>query len=282
MRYGRQRVTIPGWLRVVVFVLVALAFAIATAVIVHAHPELLDDTTLWPLLVVVALVPPMVTLNAIEVQLSARYLGLSIRWADAYAITVLGTGANMLPLPGAMVVRSAALARHGATAMKGTAVTLAFALSWVAMSCLYSGAALWLVGRERYGAAVLAVGAAALIAFGALSIVKYEQPASRIALALATKLGVVVLEAVELYFSFRALALDVTFAGASAIAISSVAGAAIAVVPAGLGVREGAGALVAELVGLGRARGFLAVALCRIVNMIVLVPIAIYLSVRRE
>ena len=266
----------------VVFVLVAGAFAIATVAIVRAHPELVDDTTLWPLGVVVALVPAMVTLNAIEVRLSAGYLGLSIRWANAYAITVLGTGANMLPLPGAMLVRSAALARHGATATRGTAVTLVFALSWVAMSCLFSGAALWLADRERYAVAVLAAGIAATIAFCALSIARYRQPASRIVLALATKLGVVVLEAIELYFCFRALAVDVTLVEAAAIQISSVVGAAIAVVPAGLGVREGAGALVAELVGLGRARGFLAVALCRIVNMVVLVPLAIYFSVRRE
>jgi uncharacterized membrane protein YbhN (UPF0104 family) len=271
---------LPGWARQATFVAAAIAFTAAIVTILRSHPELLESTDPVTLLAVVALVPLMVSLNAAEYRLSGRYIGLEIRWRKALEITVLGSAANMLPIPGAVLVRSAALAQHGSSLARGSGVTFAFAGSWIATACLYSGAFLWAVGQPHYGFPIVVVGGVALVAFCALTVFKYEQTLAMAGAALIIKLAVVACEAGQLFLCCQALGLEVTFADASAMQLSALAGSAFAIVPAGLGVREGVGALLAELIGLGRARGFLAVALNRVCNMAVLIPVALILSAR--
>ena len=273
---------IPRWIRSTVWVLAAAAFIAAAVIIVRRHPELLHDLRLLPLAAALALVPLAVGLNVIEYRLSARYLGLSVSWAKALEIIVLGSAANMLPLPGATVVRAAGLVGEGGRPAKSAGVTLTFACSWLAVSCLYSGGALILCGYREYGIPVTIAGSIALVAFFAISMFAFGRRLGLPLAASAIKLGVVVVEAIQIYLCFASIHIPISFTAASAIQVSAVAGSALAIVPAGLGVREGVAALLGAVIGLGHASAFLAVALNRMLAMILMVPLALLLAARRK
>jgi uncharacterized protein (TIRG00374 family) len=90
----------------------------------------------------------------------------------------------------------------------------------------------------------------------------------------------VVLDAIRIYLCLAALGTDATFAQASAFAVASAAGSAVSIVPGGLGVREAVTAALAPAVGLAAAVGFLAAALNRLIGLPVMVPLALWLSLR--
>ncbi len=273
---------IPRWIRSTVWVLAAAAFIAAAVMIIRKNPALLHDLRLLPLTAALALVPFAIGLNVLEYRLSAMYLDLSVTWAKALEVIVLGSAANMLPLPGATVVRAAGLVGEGGKPARSAGVTLTFACSWLAVSCLYSGAALLLSGYREYGVPVVVAGSLALLTFFAISVLAFRRQLGLPLAASAIKLGVVVVEAIQIYLCFASIHIEISFTGASVIQLSAVAGSALAIVPAGLGVREGVAALLGGIVGLRHAYAFLAVALNRVVAMILMVPLALLLAARRK
>ena len=96
--------------------LVSMLFiAVGVAVSLAREPGLLRDID-WAylLLVLCCGVPVTITLNAYEFLLSGRLVGQRIPFPRALEIAVVGTAANMLPLPGATLVRIVGLKASGA------------------------------------------------------------------------------------------------------------------------------------------------------------------------
>ena len=93
----------------VLFLLVGIAISL------DSNPEVLSDLDWRPLLVLVLVaVPVTIMLNAYEFVLIGRLVGREIGMPAAIEISIIGTAANLLPLPGATMVRVAALKAAGA------------------------------------------------------------------------------------------------------------------------------------------------------------------------
>ena len=212
----------------------------------------------WQAIALVMLigVPFTALVNALEFLVSARMVGATFPILRAMKVTVVGSAANMLPLPGSTMVRILALKASGVNFAKGTSITLLLALVWNGMALFYAGLMLlqFDAGVVAWGLGV--TGAGVLLA-SAWATRHSGAGMSDFLRIVVLKFAMVLIDAVRIYLCFLALRLDVSFAQASTFVVSSVFGSAVSIVPAGLGVRELASAAMAPLVGVAVAAGFL-------------------------
>lgn len=263
----------------------AIGFGIGIYLSYRAQPEILSNLNLAPLFAIVTIgVPATVFLNAVEFQLSAKLIGRPFNLAQSAEITVVGSVANMLPIPGGTMVRVAALKSAGASLKHGTAVTLLVSVLWIGIAFIYSG--LWVFGLGNalwpgLGPAFIFGGIAALAVSVALCF-RLTENKSVVAYLALNKMALVLVDATRMYLCFRVLGLDGTFAQASVLTVSSVTGAAVSIVPAGLGIREGVAALLGPVVALAASSAYLATGLNRLVGLSVMAPFAVFLGMRKS
>jgi uncharacterized membrane protein YbhN (UPF0104 family) len=268
----RIRRPAPGPLRsaillaAVVFFAGGVALAAAHFPSEHGHPR-------WVLLVLVATIGPcgFTACNVAEYRLTARLAGHSVTWSHALRIAVLGSAANLLPLPGAMLVRTRALAGMGSTYGAALGSTLTVGLIWL-------GTASALAGTFQLGGAHRAigagVGAAGLVVLGiAFRILTRRRPGAEGARLM---IRLVIVEAVltafaalRIYLVILGFGFHVTPPQAVALTLAGVLATVTGVVPGGLGVREGLSAAIGPLVGLPASVSLLAAAFERLADLTV-------------
>ena len=261
-----------------------LGFVLGIYLSYRVQPDVLSNLNWGPFaLVALVGVPMIVVLNTLEFQLSARLLERRFSFSQAAEVTIIGSVANMLPLPGGTMVRVAALKAAGAGLGQSTAATfLVFGL-WVGIAFVYSGLWIFWLGITTFnlGLMFLAIGAAALgvCVFHSLQLSKNKTVVAQLT---AVKLGLVVVDALRIFGCLLALGHVVSFPQASVLAVSSVMGAAVSIVPAGLGIREGVAAMLAPIVALTAASAFLAASLNRIIGLSMMAPVALFLSLSKS
>ena len=124
---------------------VAIVFLVAgLAMSISAHPNLLSDIDLGPVLVLLLVTVPLtIILNAIEFSLTGQLMQVQISPQRCLETTILGSAANMLPLPGSTIVRIAALKAAGAGYTKSTAVSILVAINWLGIAFICAGVGFW-------------------------------------------------------------------------------------------------------------------------------------------
>lgn len=222
-----------------------------------------------PIVVVaVVLVPSTIAVNALELVALGRLLDQRLEPRTAVRVVVLGTAANLLPLPGAAALRIQALAGGGATYRAATGVNVAAAVSWLGSAAAVAGVALLTLGRAQLGGAVLVVGllglGVGLVAAGRLATV--TSPHRDVALLAAVEVATVIAHALRLVLLLAAIGAGASFAEATVIGTSGPLAAAAGVFPAGLGIAEAAAAGAGALVGVTAAASFAAAALNRLIG----------------
>lgn len=255
------------------------------AVAVVNFPDDLDPEPRWWLLALVVVCGPLATvaLNGLEYVQQGRLLDRRIALRDAVRVSVLGTAANLLPLPGSVIVRTGALARNddvGVARAAGTTATVGVA--WLGASALVAGALQPFAGRALLGASLLAVGLA-LLALTAM-LVRRSQLADGVvsvfASIVAVETATVVVGALRLFGCVAALGLDVTAAQAVGLTLAGVLASATGVFPAGLGIREALIAVASPLLDLPAAVGLLAATVDRLAGLVVLAVLTALLAAR--
>jgi len=230
-------------------------------------------------IVLVLLIPITIALNAVEFILIGHSIGTRSRFFEAVEITIIGTAANMLPLPGGTMVRIAALKAGGADFKKGASGTLLVAMIWLSLSFLYAGMWIHTLRPGLVSTSFLVIGVAStLVCF--LWSNKLGSSRRTLYLTLLTKGVLVVVDSLRLYLCLLAVGADASFAQASTLAVSGVLGSAVSIVPAGLGVREVVASMVGLLVGLAASFSFVAASLNRILGLVFILPIAGILALR--
>ncbi len=236
-----------------------------------------SDLSWSPLVALVLLgIPATVALNALEMELSANFISRRFGLRRSLTLTVFASASNMLPLPGAAMVRVAGLASVGGTVRRATAVTLLIALMWLGVAFAFSGAFL-LSTAPLMGGLALAVGLSmvtGLVGWGRVLTGRWRTGLRLVAL----KACLVTVSVARLYLCFMIIGEPALPGQVVIFAISGIVGSAVSIVPAGLGVRELVSAGLAPLVGLSAASAFLATALDRVVGMIVMVGLAAVLT----
>lgn len=252
------------------------AFVLTAALAFAALPEDLDVEP-WLLVASALLVSPLSTVaNAAEFAATARALGRRVPPAEALRVAVLSSAANLLPLPGAVAVRTHQL-RGAAGAKRAFGVTAGAGICWLGTALLAAGLADLAANHRAAGLVPAALGAAGV----ALAWFLVRRAATSAPSAWwwiwACEIGQVAVGAARLALAVAALGSPVDLAQALGLAVAPVAGSAVGVLPGGLGVREAIAASIAALVDLPAAVGGAAAAVDRILGLVVvaaLVPLA--------
>jgi uncharacterized membrane protein YbhN (UPF0104 family) len=232
---------------------------------VHREPR-------WELLALVALVGVPLTLafNAAEYQVAAAVVGHRVPFISALRVGTLAAAANLLPIPGAVLVRANAIRRLGASyrriALSAGVTTVAF----IGAPCLVASLLLAASGEIAFTVILAAAGVLLLgLALGVLTVERGFREGGRILLAAeARAVGALLVKAGRLYLVLLAFHYDAGARQALTLAIGAVIGTALGFFPAGLGAAEALAAALSPLVGISAAVGFVANAIDRVISMI--------------
>ena len=258
-----------------------LLFVVAFALGLRTVPPGTVDVTAWPFALVVLAVPATSVANALEYAVAARIGGRRVVGWEAIEVSVLSSAANLLPLPGAALVRVRAMRRAGTSYRRALSVTAVVGGAWLATSLVLAGALL----AVRRDAAVAGPGIAAVLVIGLLGLVASAVAVRSLAAGgealrlsaalLATEVLTVALAGLRYLLVLRGLGLDAGLEQAVALTVAGVLASAIGFVPGGLGLREALAGVIAGLVGLPAAVGVLAAAVDRLVALPVLAALAV-------
>jgi uncharacterized membrane protein YbhN (UPF0104 family) len=252
------------------------AFVVFAVLAVRSLPHI-DKPVRWELIVVAGLVcvPVIVVLNALEFRLMAHFAQHHPPMLEILQITVLGSAANLLPMPGAVMVRLANLRKAGVRVRRGLNLSAIIGLAWLGTACVLGGVVqLW--SHTVFALATLAIGST-LLAIAALMLTRSLDEGTRVAGALelfAIECAFILMQSLRLFLIAAALRFDVSFAQTTTLAIATVAAAAIGFLPSGLGAREAIAAILAPIVGFPAAVGLVITAVDRLVSLTVLSVLA--------
>lgn len=266
----------------------AVVFAIAMVLSLKALPEGQHDLVWWAILVTGLVgIPTLIVLSAVEYTASAGVLGHHVRLREALPIALYARAANLLPIPGAALVRMQALKRAGSTYGKAASATMATALFWMGGALLVGGIVLVpfhplvALGFLAGGVVTCALG---YVAVRSIVARRDDDPGTgeavrRSAVLLLVEVLMVAIRGVLFWFVMIGFDIGGSFQGAMVLPVAVVLASALGFFPAGLGVREVISGGLARLVGDTAASGVLASGLDRLVSLPVMAAIAITLAV---
>jgi hypothetical protein len=232
----------------------------------------------WELLAIVGLVgvPLTLVLNAAEYQVTAAILGYRVPFVPALRIGVLATAANMLPIPGAVLVRARGIRKLGASYGKIALSAGIVATCFIGTVCLLAGGVLVASGQLGVGWPLAGAGLLLLV-FALATLVAERGPRQGVRLLFAAgarATGAILVKAVRLYLVLVALGYEAGVTQALTLTLAAVVVTALGFFPGGLGAAEVLSAALSPLVGLSAAVGFVASAVDRLISMFGLAVIA--------
>lgn len=222
----------------------------------------LTDLNLFALFTVACFVPVSIIFNGLELQLCAKVASRHLSFGKAIGYGSMATIANLLPIPASIIIRGGALVSSGARIAQAGRILVAAAAMWLVMAIGISGFFLttsWIAGIITLASAVLIV---------AISLWISNRSSVETAFSfIGVRAIMLVVLIIRLYFCFIAINSAIALEEAAIYSVAGIAGTAVAIVPAGLGIAEGFGALIAEAAGSDPAAAFLALGLNRILGL---------------
>lgn len=253
--------------------LLALAVAIFAGAAVFGLRSLPSISTgiRWQFFALAGLlgVPLTIATNTGEYLWMASISGSRVRLLDALRVSILASAANLLPIPGAVMVRAQALKNLGSSYRRAFSSTAIVGIAWIATTLSIAGL---LQGSRSLGLSVALVGGGIVgltaSAFATRAMTD-AGPSQRFAILVAIESGAVLAGGLRLFLVLKGLGIETSFAAAVALTIGITIASAVGFLPGGLGLRELVAGAVAPVVGLAAAAGLLATAVDRVVGLIV-------------
>lgn len=273
----------PSTWRTVLLVIGLIGFLTVTVVAYRNLPPAPGPVLVWPLAVVAGiLVPGTILLNAMEYVLTARFLGHRVGSREALEVSVLTSAANLLPVPGSLLVRARGLRSHGATTIESTRTPILVGVLWAGVAAATAG--VWLGVRMAHPIVVLGGIASLGIGVAALLTLVRRAPVRRppVTFLFLVELGLVTVAAVRSILVLTAIGFPADIADGLALALSSVAATALGIIPGGLGIREFLSAAMVTLVDTPAAAGALVASIDRLLGLGVLGIVTILVLVVRD
>lgn len=205
----------------------------------------------WPIPLLLVTTPCTVLLNAAEFRAMGAINGHVVGWVAAVRLTVVAGAANLLPLPGGVVVRTQALRLRGSSYQHALAANAAAGVAWLGTGCVVVGMLLAVNPDHRLAAGplVLAGGVCLVGVTAILRRVDRARVTGNLSQLLLIETGAIAVGGARLFLLFEVLGLSASIAQAITLTSSQIIAAAVGIFPAGLGLREllagGIGALVA-------------------------------------
>lgn len=269
---------ISARLRRIAFVCALAIILVGIAGALTQEPTLLQqvDVTAWLLLLLCA--PLTIFANSFQFWLSIRLLKVPLRPVDALSVTVFGTAANMLPIPGGSLLRIAALKTDTNTYRDTTLITALVTLSRLGTGLVVAGISLGLLGLHAFAAAALGIGVTILIAVVLALAMFFASSLTWILSLAAVQLSMVTIGGLRIWLAFNTLGEPIAMLQALVIALAGIAATIIGLAPGGLGIAEITAAGIAVLIGLSAGTAFLAATLNRLTGFLVVAVVAVALA----
>ena len=261
------------------FTLMGIVFVFGLIYSVYQSPRLLLEAN--PVaFAAIALVsfPAVLATTVIRYRLLALASGKHMTLFTAARIVVTGISANMLPLPGGIMVRAAGLTEDGKRFARATRFSLAATFIWLGVASTFSGTFAVLLGLSIVGS--VAIGLGLLLVAAGLASFPRDTVYSFLALIVGTNGLLMAFMTLQYWLAFAATGAPIGIAQAAFLTICGPIGVVIAVAPAGIGVTELSAATLSNLIGVDPTQAFVALALSRIAQ--ILVTSALTLTLRHE
>jgi len=237
----------------------------------------------WPYLATSAFIvsPVMVLWMGAQYRLSGKLTGHTIHVGEASRIAILSGAANLLPIPGSVIIRAEALRSKGVTFKRSALASALVGVAWLGSSGVLAGI-LILSENLVVGVVALVLGLAGLgmYAAGVRSLVPPEEVRNLVVLGALQGAGMALTAGLNLFVVTRGLRFDASVASTFLVSTSGVISAAIGIFPGGLGLREAMAAGLSGFTGLTAAEGTLAATTVHLTIVVVLLLAAIAISVR--
>lgn len=209
----------------------------------------------------------LMILNAFEYRLSTEIAGNRRPFGEAFRVALYASIANLLPIPGGVLVRVAGLRSSGARTGTALGATALIGVVWLTLGALV-GAAVLLAAQEVIAAAALAAIAATAIVVACLVLPRPEIPVgSVVARAIMIEGAFLLLAMVRIVLTGTGIGIVLGFKEGSLLAVASVLAATVGLIPGGLGLWEGLSALLMSVVDVAPEVGFLTAAVVRMENI---------------
>lgn len=246
---------------------------LATAVAAGGVPPL-SEISLWWLLPALLLAVVTLVLNGIEFALAGRLAGHAILTREAIRVSAMSSAANVLPIPGAALVRIQALRKREMRTGLAVALTAGVGLVWVGIGGLL--AALVVAADRQLPAAAGILLFGGLSTSGGLVLLLRGSHATRRRLAGIVGFEVVAtgITALRIFVIGRALVPEFDLASSACLALIGILSTAAGVFPGGLGIREALSATVSGVASVDPASAVVVSALDRLISYIVLGVVA--------
>lgn len=236
----------------------------------------------WVPLAVAFLVaaPASLILKALEFRVAAGVAGQHPSRRRSLDVAVVSSAANLLPLPGSLLVTVRSLSEDGSTYGKAIAASAVPGLAWLGITGLVGGVAIGIEGTLWLAVVVVAAGIGAMTGATVLfnSTAPTEGRARLGATILIVEAGWLAVSAVRLGLAVSALGVSIEPTQAVALSVAGALTVAIGFFPGGLGVREALIAALAPLIGLPFDTGVLLGSLDRVVWLAFLALAALMLT----
>ncbi len=270
-------------------VLLAVAFVAFVAMgwlAIANFPDEPEPEPRWALLVAVGVLGPLVTvfLNGLEYRQQGRLVDRVVPIGDAIRVSVLGTAANLAPVPGSVLVRTSALVSEQTGVKRAAATTATVGVAWLGASAFAAGVLQPVADRVLLGAVLVGAGVALLAA--TYFLVRRVAPADGtnavFAAIVLVELGTVIVGGLRLLGIIAGLGLDVSLAQALGLTLAGVIASATGIFPAGIGIREALVGLISPVLGLEPAVAVAAAAADRLAGLLVLAVLTAVIVARRD
>ena len=216
------------------------------------------------LLNLILLAPANFIVAALSLRINAVALGREISNGKSLYTVAVANVAELLPVPGGALVRGAALVNAGARVGESARIVALTSILTLLMTLCLSLSALAILAAPVWG--WLAVASSAGLVVLLVLLVRITGASHVIAMILI-RIVMLTLTLVRLSVAFATFGVSIDWIEAALYVVAPTLGAAVAIVPAGLGVNEAIAAGLATLISASSASAFLAVTLNRVLGL---------------
>lgn len=261
-----------------VLVVSSVAFAVVSVLAFRSMEDQLRAAN-WTLVLIASGVGATLSqfLNSLEFREIGRASGTDFSVIESVRISLIGSAANLLPIPGSVIVRLRAISTHGSSLRKGAAASAGVGAYFVGVTLFVAGL-VSVVSNLWFSAITACVGAFAVAgAFLLLRGVGVTSLALHVRVV-AIELLLVVIGGLRITLVLTGLGFDISLAQGVGLTVAGAITTAVGFFPGGLGLREGLVAAISPLVGISAAAGLAGAVIDRVVRTALLSIGAMMLS----
>lgn len=211
--------------------------------------------------------------TALRFKIASKVIEANFSLWESIKITVLSGAANMLPVPGGLVVRVAAMVKGGSSLRKSVGINFELMFSRFGVCFILASVAAVTMKDFSLFLITFSIG---LFGVTATCWLLHRRTQNLIVdfklLSLQFALGL--LDSIRIFICFLAIGDPMNFVRLLGLSPASVTGSIVSIVPAGLGIREGASALLAMLFEIKPENAYLATALNRFFTLAIILILA--------